>query len=95
VAGAKKSVSINTGLENAEFVRYGVMHRNTFINSPVLLDATYCLKKSPNIYFAGRLPELKDMWNQPLQAWLRELMLPWIFWERIGLYFRKVQPLVL
>ncbi|GAE88951.1 tRNA:m(5)U-54 MTase gid [Acetivibrio straminisolvens JCM 21531] len=33
------------GLENAEFVRYGVMHRNTFINSPMLLDAAYSLKK--------------------------------------------------
>ena len=43
------------GLENAEFVRYGVMHRNTFINSPLLLDAAYRLKKFPNIYFAGQI----------------------------------------
>jgi len=51
----KRVFRLIPGLENAEFVRYGVMHRNTFINSPVLLDATYCLKKSPNIYFAGQI----------------------------------------
>lgn len=43
------------GLENAEFVRYGVMHRNTFINSPELLDSVYRLKDKPNIYFAGQI----------------------------------------
>ncbi|MFZ5987447.1 MAG: methylenetetrahydrofolate--tRNA-(uracil(54)-C(5))-methyltransferase (FADH(2)-oxidizing) TrmFO [Bacillota bacterium] len=43
------------GLENAEFVRYGVMHRNTFLNSPKLLDAAYRLKESPNIFFAGQI----------------------------------------
>ncbi len=43
------------GLENAEFVRYGVMHRNTFINSPKLLDSVYRLKDKPNIYFAGQI----------------------------------------
>ncbi len=43
------------GLEKAEFVKYGVMHRNTYINSSVLLDETYNLKKLPNIYFAGQI----------------------------------------
>lgn len=43
------------GLENAEFVRFGVMHRNTYINSPRLLDATYNLRKKPHIYFAGQI----------------------------------------
>ena len=43
------------GLENAEFTKYGVMHRNTYINSTNLLDETYNLKKSPNIYFAGQI----------------------------------------
>jgi len=51
----KRVFSLIPGLENAEFVRYGVMHRNTFLNSPMLLDATYRLKKSPNIYFAGQI----------------------------------------
>lgn len=43
------------GLQNAEFVKYGVMHRNTYINSSKLLDNTYHLKSHPNIYFAGQL----------------------------------------
>ena len=43
------------GLENAEFIRYGVMHRNTFINSTKLLDKTLKLKNKDNIYFAGQI----------------------------------------
>lgn len=43
------------GLENAEFIKYGVMHRNTYINSPDLLDETYNFKKNKNIYFAGQI----------------------------------------
>ena len=43
------------GLENAEFARYGVMHRNSFINSPVVLNKTMNLKEYPNVYFAGQI----------------------------------------
>ena len=43
------------GLENAEFMRYGVMHRNTFLNSPALLDRYFMLKDSKNIFFAGQM----------------------------------------
>lgn len=43
------------GLRNTEFVKYGVMHRNTYINSSKLLDNTYHLKSHSNIYFAGQL----------------------------------------
>ena len=51
----KRVFSLIPGLENAEFVKYGVMHRNTFINSPELLDNTYNLKANKNIYFAGQI----------------------------------------
>lgn len=51
----KRVFSLIPGLENAEFVKYGVMHRNTFINSPELLDNTYNLKAKSNIYFAGQI----------------------------------------
>ena len=51
----KRVFSMIPGLENAEFVKYGVMHRNTFINSPKLLDNTYNLKLNKNIYFAGQI----------------------------------------
>ncbi len=51
----KRVFSMIPGLENAEYVKYGVMHRNTFINSTRLLDNTYNLKKNTNIYFAGQI----------------------------------------
>ena len=51
----KRVFSLIPGLENAEFVKYGVMHRNTYINSSRLLDETYCLKSNNNIYFAGQI----------------------------------------
>ena len=51
----KRVFSKIPGLENAEFVKYGVMHRNTFINSTKLLDETYCMKNKENIYFAGQI----------------------------------------
>lgn len=51
----KRVFSMIPGLNNAEFVKFGVMHRNTFINSPELLDNTYNLKKKTNVYFAGQI----------------------------------------
>ena len=51
----KRVFSMIPGLENAEFVKYGVMHRNTYINSTKLLDETYNLKTDKNIYFAGQI----------------------------------------
>ena len=51
----KRVFSLIPGLENAEFVRYGVMHRNTFINSPELLAPELSLKSNGNIFFAGQL----------------------------------------
>ena len=51
----KRVFSMIPGLENAEFVKYGVMHRNTYINSSKLLDETYNLKTNKNIYFAGQI----------------------------------------
>lgn len=51
----KRVFSMIPGLENAEFVRYGVMHRNTYINSPVLLKPTYQCKLKEDLFFAGQL----------------------------------------
>ncbi|MEG0693493.1 MAG: methylenetetrahydrofolate--tRNA-(uracil(54)-C(5))-methyltransferase (FADH(2)-oxidizing) TrmFO, partial [Oscillospiraceae bacterium] len=51
----KRVFSLIPGLENAEFVRYGVMHRNTFIDSPRLLDCHFNLKNNNQIYFAGQI----------------------------------------
>ena len=51
----KRVFSLIPGLEKAEFVKYGVMHRNTYINSTILLDDTYNLKNNRNIFFAGQI----------------------------------------
>ena len=51
----KRVFSMFPALKNAEFVRYGVMHRNTFLNSPGLLSYDFSLKKEPRIYFAGQI----------------------------------------
>ena len=51
----KRVFSMIPGLENAEFMRFGVMHRNTFINSPVLLNADFSMREHPDIFFAGQM----------------------------------------
>ncbi|MEW8972206.1 FADH(2)-oxidizing methylenetetrahydrofolate--tRNA-(uracil(54)-C(5))-methyltransferase TrmFO [Mesobacillus jeotgali] len=51
----KEVIQLIPGLENAEIVRYGVMHRNTFINSPKVLKATYQFKNREDLFFAGQM----------------------------------------
>lgn len=51
----KEVLQLIPGLENVEIVRYGVMHRNTFINSPTVLEPTYQLKADKKIFFAGQM----------------------------------------
>lgn len=51
----KEVLKLIPGLENVEIVRYGVMHRNTFINSPSLLKPTYQFKKRNDLFFAGQM----------------------------------------
>ncbi len=51
----KRIIQMIPGLEKASIVRYGVMHRNTFINSPTLLTRNYQLRKNKDIYFAGQI----------------------------------------
>ncbi|HBN12248.1 MAG TPA: methylenetetrahydrofolate--tRNA-(uracil(54)-C(5))-methyltransferase (FADH(2)-oxidizing) TrmFO, partial [Clostridiales bacterium] len=51
----KRVFSMIPALKNAEFLRYGVMHRNTFINSPACLNADFSLKSKPEVFFAGQL----------------------------------------
>lgn len=51
----KRVFGLIPGLENAEIVRYGVMHRNTFINSPTVLEPTYQLKTRDDLFFAGQM----------------------------------------
>ena len=54
-AEQKRVFSLIPALRNAEFERYGVMHRNTFINSPQCLNADFSLKSNPQVFFAGQI----------------------------------------
>lgn len=51
----KRVFSLIPALKNAEFVRYGVMHRNTFINSPAVLDSDFSFRQRGNLFFAGQI----------------------------------------
>ncbi len=55
----KRVFSMIPGLANAEFVRYGVMHRNSFINSPKVLNGDFSLRKRPHLFFAGQITGLE------------------------------------
>ena len=58
------------GLENAEFVRYGSVHRNTFLNAPTLLTANLQLRSLPRLSLPDRSPAWRGMWNpRPWACW--------------------------
>jgi methylenetetrahydrofolate--tRNA-(uracil-5-)-methyltransferase len=58
------------GLERAEFLRYGAVHRNTFINAPRLLDATFQLRAAPGVYFAGQITGTEGYVESAAGGWL-------------------------
>ena len=58
------------GLENAEFLRYGVMHRNTYLNSPKLLSPDYSLRSNPNLFFAGQMTGVEGYIESTSSGWL-------------------------
>lgn len=66
----KRVFSMIPALANAEFVRYGVMHRNTFLDSPRLLDATYALKSDPRIRFAGQMTGVEGYVESTASGWV-------------------------
>ena len=78
MGGAEAGVLHDPGLENAEFVRYGVMHRNTFLDAPRVLSDQLCLKSHPNVFFAGQSqPVLKAIWRaQPPACWQPAASMP-------------------
>jgi methylenetetrahydrofolate--tRNA-(uracil-5-)-methyltransferase len=58
------------GLENAEFLRYGAIHRNTFINAPRTLDETFQLRSDPGLYFAGQITGTEGYVESAAGGWL-------------------------
>ena len=65
----KRVFSMIPALQNAEFMRYGVMHRNTFLDSPRLLDATYALRADPRIRFAGQMTGVEGYIESTASGW--------------------------
>ena len=85
----KKVFSMIPGLQNAEFVKYGVMHRNTYINSPELLSETYNLKANPNIYFAGQITGVEGYVESISSGMVAALNAIVQFWNVFGNNFQK------
>lgn len=67
--------SLIPGLENAEFLRYGVMHRNTYLNAPRLLDSTFTLRSHPDIQFAGQITGVEGYMESAAAGMLAGLFL--------------------
>lgn len=66
----KRVFSMIPGLENAEFLRYGVMHRNTYINSPELLGPDYMFQSRPGLYFAGQITGVEGYMESAMSGML-------------------------
>ena len=66
----KRVFGMIPGLENAEFLRYGVMHRNTYLNSPKLLSTDYSLMRFPDIFFAGQMTGVEGYIESTSSGWL-------------------------
>lgn len=66
----KRVLQLIPGLENAEFLQYGQIHRNTFINSPKVIDATLQTKNKPNIFFAGQITGVEGYVESVGTGWL-------------------------
>lgn len=66
----KRVFSMIPGLENASFLRYGVMHRNTYINSPKLLNADYSTRTNEKLFFAGQMTGVEGYIESTSSGWL-------------------------
>lgn len=73
----KRVFGMIPGLEDAEFVRYGVMHRNTFLNSPQLLDGDYSLRQRPQLFFAGQITGVEGYMESASSGILAGLNAAW------------------
>jgi methylenetetrahydrofolate--tRNA-(uracil-5-)-methyltransferase len=82
----KRVFSLIPGLENTEFVRYGVMHRNTFLNAPKVLNADFSLKLKPEVFFAGQMTGVEGYIESAASGLLAGLNV----WRRL----RQLEPLI-
>ncbi len=77
----KRVFSMIPGLEHAVFARYGVMHRNTFMNSPKLLHADFSLRSDPRIFFAGQMTGVEGYMESAMSGILAGMPWPGDFGE--------------
>ncbi len=75
------------GLENAEFARLGVMHRNTFLNSPGFLDATFRVIHQPSLYFAGQMTGVEGYVESAASGMLAGISMAYRLWQKDAPYF--------
>jgi methylenetetrahydrofolate--tRNA-(uracil-5-)-methyltransferase len=66
----KRILQLIPGLENCEVLQYGQIHRNTYINSPKVLDATLQVRKQPNLFFAGQITGVEGYVESVATGWL-------------------------
>jgi methylenetetrahydrofolate--tRNA-(uracil-5-)-methyltransferase len=66
----KRVLRLIPGLAEAEFMRYGMMHRNTFINTPALLNPTLCMRARPDLFFAGQIIGAEGYVGNAATGWL-------------------------
>lgn len=89
----KRVFSMIPGLENAEFIRYGVMHRNTYIDSPNLLDYTFALRKDSRIYFAGQMTGVEGYLESAASGLMAAVQLARSLEEKTPVKFPKTTAL--
>ncbi len=80
----KRVFSKIPGLAKAEFIKYGVMHRNTYINSSQLLNETYRLKTIPNLYFAGQITGVEGYVESISSGLVAGLNAASVFWDALS-----------
>ena len=71
----KRVFGLIPGLGNAEYMRYGVMHRNTYINAPKVLDMTFMLREHPGVYVAGQLSGVEGYMESTMSGLVAGLMM--------------------
>ena len=85
----KRVFSMIPGLENAEFVRYGVMHRNTYINSPTLLNEYFQLIADPRFFFAGQMTGVEGYLESAASGLMAGLQVSRILEEKAPVSFPR------
>lgn len=86
----KRVFGLIPGLEKAEFVRYGVMHKNSYINSPLLLNSDFSLRKRPRLYFAGQMTGVEGYVESAASGLMAGMQAAMAYRDKSALVFPRV-----